>query len=248
MLDHVEALGYSRDHAEVHGEHVTIGGDMLFERGALLRGEYERFHSPDALIAKGYQAEDIVSELYQGNIKLAFATGKLAPSTEIRDAYIAAAKAWSAIPNSAIRIHAKNTGPSIVIRMIPAKEWKKYPQCKGTDACAAFPLNGRPGKEVLVREKPSREGCTVWSSSALINSSRHELGHALGFTHPEAEDSLLVKDTRWCQYSTEEHCLNDPELYPTIMGMYVTEEGCVVTPARLTQDDYKTCAAVYPAQ
>lgn len=248
VLDHVEALGYPRGAAQVHAEHVTIGDDIVFERDALVHGAYERFRPPHALVDKGYaRILDLIADEHQGKIKLAFATGKHAPSTTMRDAFVAAAKAWSGIPGSAIRISTANTGPSIVIRSIPTADWSQYPQCRGSDACAAFPLDGRPGKEVLVRAKPSRAGCSVWSSSALINMTRHELGHALGFDHPESSKASHVDGTAECQYYTEKDCLEDPDLYSTVMGPYLVEAGCVVTPSRLTRDDYLTCAAVYPA-
>lgn len=115
VLDHVEALGYPREAAEVHEEHVTIGGDVLFDRDALVRGEYERFRPSGAIIEKGYaRTLDLVAEAHQANIKLVFATGKHAPSKKMRGAFAAAATAWSEVPGSAIRISTKNSGPSII--------------------------------------------------------------------------------------------------------------------------------------
>lgn len=99
----------------------------------------------------------------------------------------------------------------------------------------------------MVRQSPKRDGCTAWTSSALINMSRHELGHALGFDHPESSLAAHVRGTAECQYYTEKDCFKDPHLYSTVMGPYQVATGCIVTPARLTRDDYRTCAAVYPA-
>lgn len=38
VLDHVEALGHSRDAAVIRGDYVIVDGDMRLRRGALLRG------------------------------------------------------------------------------------------------------------------------------------------------------------------------------------------------------------------
>lgn len=249
VLDHVEALGYSRDAAVVRGEHVVVEGDMRLNRGALLRGEYERALQVDAfsgLVEKGYQYPDIIAAKHRGNLRLAFATGTFAPSKVVREAFIAAAKAWSSIPGSSIRVSTSNTGPAIVVRMVPVSRWEKYSNCRDTDACSDIPLNGRPGYEIFVRAESIYEGCEKWGGSNLINVTRHELGHALGFAHPKEKGAKPVDKTEHCDL-TASKCEYDPG-YSTIMGAPEVGTGCSFTPARLTKDDYATVVATYPAR
>lgn len=77
--------------------------------------------------------------------------------------------------------------------------------------------------------------------------ARHELGHAIGFAHPKEAGSKLVKGTKSCSKATEEQCTNEPG-YATVMGAPTLDSGCIYSPARVTQDDYATCSAVYPGQ
>lgn len=249
VLDHVEAIGHSRDSAVVHGEHVIVDGDMRFKRDALLRGEYEHVFEVgnlDELVDKGYRYPGIIAAKNRGNIRLLFATGAYTPTKAIRDAFIAAAKSWSSIPGSSIRISPDNTGPAIVVRMVPAARFEKYSGCVGTDACADAPLNGRPGYEVFIRAESIHEGCEKWGSSNLINVTRHELGHALGFAHPKEKGSTHVAKTASCAASVSK-CVFEPG-YSTIMGAPDVGAKCSFTPARLTKDDYATTVATYPAQ
>jgi hypothetical protein len=249
VLDHVEALGHSRESAVIHGEHVIVDGDMRFQRDALLRGEYERAVDVGdfgELVDKGYRYPGIIAAKNRGNIRLLFATGTYAPTKTIRDAFIAAAKAWSSIPGSSIRISPDNTGPAIVVRMVPAARFEKYSGCAGTDACADAPLNGRPGYEVFIRAESIHEGCEKWAGSNLINVTRHELGHALGFAHPKEKGSKHLDTTASCAASPSK-CVLEPG-YSTIMGAPDVGAKCAFTPARLTKDDYATTVATYPAQ
>lgn len=100
VLDHVEALGFERSEARVLTDRVVADGDIIFNRESLLRGEYERWESVDdaGLVEKGYRYPGRVAEKHRGNIKLLFATGRFAPTKEIRSAFLEAAKAWSKIP------------------------------------------------------------------------------------------------------------------------------------------------------
>lgn len=246
VLDHVEALGYAREDAEVDGDIVLVGGDLVFDRTQLLEGAYERPVSAGDLVRKGYSYSDIISVANQANVKLAFATGAQAPSKVLRDGFIAAAKAWSTIPGSALRVSTANTGPAIRIHMIQAANWKKpNTPCPKTDACALAPLNGRPGSKLYIRSGSKFGDCVGWSGSNLASATRHELGHALGFAHPEEADADPVPGTKACPFSTEDACAKNLN-YTTIMGPAEVLLGCSVSPARLTKDDYATAMAVYP--
>jgi len=248
VLDHVEALGFPRESAELNGDTVLVDGDIVLDRTLLLEGAYEHpvSSSADGLIDKGYRYPALIAPEHQANIKLAFATGRQAPSKAVRDGFIAAAKAWSSIPGSALRISTTNTGPTVTVRMIAAERWK-HPAtpCPHVDACANISLKGRPGTNLYIRGSSMLGDCTGWSGSNLISITRHELGHTLGFAHPKEHDAKHVKGTKTCPRANELECSEDP-MYPTIMGPAFVQRGCVVTPARLTQDDYATAKAVYP--
>jgi hypothetical protein len=249
VLDHIEALGHSRDSAAIRDEHVIVDGDMRFKRDALLRGEYEQLVEVDeehALVDKGYRYPGIIAAKNRGNVRLIFANGTYAPTKVIRDAFIAAAKSWSSVPGSSIRISPDNTGPAIVVRTVPAARFEKYSGCVGTDACADAPLNGRPGYEIFIRAESVHEGCEKWGGSNLINVTRHELGHALGFAHPKEKGSKHIDKTAGCASSVSK-CLFEPG-YSTIMAGPDVGAKCSFTPARLTKDDYATTAATYPAR
>lgn len=248
VLDHVEALGYPRESAEIHGNVVLIEGDLVLDRTALLEGAYEEPVSSqgDGLIEKGYRYPGLISAAHQGNLKLVFATGTQAPTKTVREGFIAAAKAWSSIPGSALRLRTSNTGPTITVRMIASARWKSpATPCPEADACANFPLKGRPGANIYIRGGSMLGDCVGWGGSNLASVTRHELGHALGFAHPKEADAKHVKGTKSCPLANEDDCASDLN-YSTIMGPAYAEPGCSVTPARLTQDDYATCKATYP--
>lgn len=247
VLDHIEALGFERGEAAVLEDRVVVQGDILFDRAGLLSGEYERWTQPEdgELIEKGYRYPDLVAAKHRSNLRILFAKGDYAPTKEMRSAFLAAAKAWSEVPGSSIRISPENTGPAMVVRMVPVGLWPKYSGCKDADACAYAPRNGRPGYDILVRAKTRNKGCATWSPSHLAYVARHELGHAIGFAHPKEAGSKPVKGTKTCSLATEEACTYEPG-YTTVMGAATIEAGCVYSPARIGKDDYATCAATYP--
>lgn len=247
VLDHVEALGYARESAEIDGDVVLVEGDVVFDRTLLLEGAYEaRGTSGAEFVEKGYRYSYLISKAYQGNVKLVFATGAQAPNHELRTGFLAAAKAWSSIPGSAVRVSTSNSGPAIKIKMIDAANWKKpYTPCPQVDACANAPVNGRPGSSLYIRSASMLGDCVGWSGSNLASVTRHELGHTLGFAHPKEPDSVAVPGTQRCPLATEAACAADLK-YTTIMGPAHVQRGCIVTPDRLTKDDYATCTAVYP--
>jgi hypothetical protein len=250
VLDHVEALGFERSEAHVLDDRVIVQGDILFDRQGLLDGEYERWERPDssALIQKGYRYPGgQVSAKNRGNIRLLFAKGKFAPTPEIRSAFVAAARAWSQIPGSSIRISSDNTGPAIVVRTVPVNNWDKYSPCPDTDACTFAPRDGRPGYDLFIRAESLDRGCATWSPSGLAYAAKHELGHAIGFAHPKESGSKHVDRTGECDEATADACVANAG-YATVMGAAAIKPGCVYTPARVTQDDYATCVAVYPAK
>jgi hypothetical protein len=249
VLDHVEALGLAREDAVISGDHVVVEGDMRFDRSALFRGEYERLaplRGDGELIEKGYHYPSLIAAKHQGNIRLRFAEGAYAPPKEVRDAFVVAAKSWSSVPGSAIRISPDNTGPAVVVRFVPAEDFDDYSGCADTDACAEVPLNGRPGYNLFVRSESTVPGCPDWTGSNAANMARHELGHSLGFAHPKAPKSDHAVGTQRCPYDDPRQCYRPG--YSTVMGALKKEPGCIISPARLTKDDYKTCAAAYPAE
>lgn len=228
---------------------VLVEGDILLDRDGLASGAYEAFeHEADGgIIDKGYRYPNAIATEHRGNIQLRFASGAQAPSAELRKGFIAAADAWSAIPGSSIRVSTTNTGPAITVHMVSVSVWDAPDgPCPDTDACSRIPRDGRPGRDIYVRARSKAGDCDAWGGTNLINVTRHELGHTLGFAHPKQEGSKLVPGTRACAYDGEDDCADDPG-YSTIMGGTTVARGCVVSPARLTKDDYATCAWRYPA-
>lgn len=132
------------------------------------------------------------------------------------------------------------------MRTVPVERWTKYAGCKDTDACAYAPYNGRPGYDLFIRAESIEQGCTKWSPSALAYVARHELGHSIGFAHPKEKGSKHVKGTKACGWATEDDCTFETD-YVTVMGAATSAPRCVYSPARVTQDDFATCIATYPA-
>jgi hypothetical protein len=228
-LDHVEALGYAREDVVLDDEHAHVQGDVLLERELLVQGAYEQGAIADGPIEKGYTEYSGTIGRGRNNIKLAFGTGAELPPRAVRDAFIAAAAAWSAIPGSTLRISTANTGSVVTVRWrTPAN----LPCTAGRDVCANPPSVGLPGRNIYVRNAPLTPGCgATWSGSNLLNMTRHEMGHTLGFAHPYDPRAQHVEGT-------------SPGILSTIMDPTVAA-GCVIAPTRLTQDDYATAAAVY---
>jgi hypothetical protein len=249
VLEGVEALGFERNAANVLVDRVVVDGDIIFDREGLLRGEYERWDQPEdePLVEKGYRYPGLIAEKHRGNIRLLFAPGKYAPTPEIRSAFLAAAVAWSEVPGSSIRISPDNNGPAIVVRTVPVENWERYSGCKNTDACAYAPRDGRPGYDIFIRARSIDTGCNAWSPSGLAYTARHEIGHTLGFAHPKEKGGKHVSGTQACTRMTEQECTYEPT-YSTVMAAATITSRCVYSPARVTQDDYATCAAVYPAR
>jgi hypothetical protein len=244
VLDHVEAIGFDRDSAEIVGNVVRVDGDMVLYRDALLAGAYETSDAPEGVVEKGYRYSTLVSSGRRGNVKLAFATGGRAPSSRIRNAFISAADAWSEIPGSTVRIDASNTGPAITVHMINALDWPEGSRCSARSvACAEVPMAGRPGANVWIMSCDTFANCRDWSTSSLSQTARHELGHAMGFAHPKEVASVRVSGTRACTGSVSTCAVNPG--YSTVMSTPAAATRCEVTPALLTQDDYATCAATY---
>jgi hypothetical protein len=248
VRDHVEALGFARESAAIDGDVVLVDDDLVLDRRWLLEGAYEEpVRAQGGLIEKGYRYSNLISAENQGNVKLAFATGAQEPTKVLREGFIAAAKAWSSIPGSSLRVSTRNTGPAITVHMVPGGRWKApHTPCPRVDACANPPAKGRPGLNIYIRSGSMSGDCVGWSGSNLISVTRHELGHALGFAHPKESASKHVKGTKSCPLADEDACADDLN-YTTIMGPAEILLGCSVTPARLTQDDYATAKAVYPA-
>lgn len=245
VVGRLEALGIVPSTLVQEGDSIVVDGDMLVSREALLAGEYGALiapHDDDGLVEKGYRYREKIASAHVSNIRLAWATGARAPSASIKKAFENAAAAWSDIPNSALRISTENTGPAITVHMVSTFDWPpaEASRCEGASACADIPRNKKPGVRVFVESTPTSMGCLRWKGPMLEAVARHELGHALGFAHPNEEDSLPVKGTKTCEGTD---CANAPG-YTTIMTN-VLMGNCSAIQPRLTKDDYATAAVVY---
>jgi hypothetical protein len=249
----VEALGFEGADVEVEGNVVRVDGDIILYRDKLLDGLYEpveTVYEPSAdggVVQKGYQRRQGVVTSGYTNIKLTWGTGSNVPTPQIRDAFIHAAGDFNSTAGSALRLSQKNTGPAVQIKMFSAFWPLGTKPCAIDDiACAEWPVAGKPGHTIYIKESPE-EACPTWTTSQLARTARHELMHAFGVTHPGDGDH--VPKTGKCGASVKD-CAGKPD-YHTLMGMYPTPSGkgkCEVTQKVLQTDDKLTLTKLYPAK
>lgn len=216
----LDDLGFDTEHAAFHTfenrELVRID-DINFDVGALLRGDYGT-PEPAEVIDKGYKHTSSgapVSSANSKNIKLVFATGTQAPSEAVKTVFRNAAYTWTNATYSGqtaanLSISQNNTGSSITVRRIAGSAWPTGSPCDaGTWACVdAFPAAGKPSANIYYKDDINPFGnanqCD-WTSSTLANMALHELGHAIGFTHPgertHVSGTQSCGDTKNCQYA-----------------------------------------------
>jgi hypothetical protein len=248
VLRRLDELGFEPDSVARSKDTIVVDDDIILDRAVLLAGEYgPPSEASGDSIHKGYRYKNaLISGANAPNVKLTWATGARAPNAIIKEAFVAAATAWSSIPGSALRISTKNTGPAITVHMINSDLWPPTEalDCRISSACADFPKHGKPGANIYIENHPINLRCLSWKSALLAGVARHEIGHAIGLAHPKAADSIPVDNTKECA-GTEKTCFQNPgEDYTTIMSKLLVG-NCVALAPRITRDDYKTIAELY---
>jgi hypothetical protein len=221
---------------------VRIDGDQLFHKSALLDGRYAQKPEVNAgLVQKGYvgSAATLVSSANVRNIKLAFDN---VPS-ELEDYAPISGYDWGG--TSSVNVSTTNTGPTMTVHGLDDSTWPG--PCKPTElACTFFPVDGNPG-DIYFHLNINAGGCN-WDPVLAQAVMTHEMGHAIGFAHPEdAASSAHINGTA---------DVNDPSFYnsyyPTIMHAYV-EDGasyeqdvCMGLSDELQGDDRNSVSIIYP--
>lgn len=239
LTEKAAALGFDTADIVIGDNFVRVEGDIVLDRDGLLNGGYDHPPSSGTTVEKGYRTPSLISAANDGNVRLQWLTASN-PSTTFRNAFISAAGDFNSIFSS-LYVSQNNTGPAITVGTIPAASWPGNTNCAPTDAsCAYFPSNGNPGVAIWVKDSQPGPGCAAWSSDALANRARHELGHAVGLHHVAV--GQYIPGTQGCTASTQAACLQTPG-YPTVM---VKTAQCTGNMTTLATDDRNSIAALYP--
>lgn len=246
VLERLEELGFDSAHAVIRGNAITVDGDILLYRDRLLAGEYGQALSigDEGRHDKGYRATGSgakVNTTHDGNIKLLGNAAFLANPDAVTAAVVAAMQ-WS-LDNS-IHISGSNTGPGITLRFVSTLPCQSTSQ---TGACAEFPSNGRPGANIYILSSPKSvlPNCSSWNQQLLLYIIGHEMGHALGFTHPAESGSAHISGSGSCPPGWGLCPLLAP--YDTLMNSFAWGiSGCGVPDPYLGEDDFLSSALYYP--
>jgi hypothetical protein len=176
---------------------VRVGDDLNLSIDELLAGNYEHLRGGGLLVDKAWKiiSGQPVSSANGRNIRLAF----VGTFSDDQAKWEAAASAWSNatfVSSSGVTqtsanldMRTSNTGPTITITMANSARWTLETPC-GADAFACidvFPSGTRPSPNIFYRDFLNPFGNAQqceWTDSVLNRVFHHELGHAIGFTHP----------------------------------------------------------------
>jgi hypothetical protein len=144
-----------------------------------------------------------------------------------------------------VSIAVDNTGPEIHLHWsdAPETETEDCALASSLTACTALPHDGLPARDIWLRTAGPNDSCG-WTPSYLIRTLGHEMGHALGFSHPNGENSSHVEGTAECTASVCAFAQN----YATIMGAFAfpSSDACVPDAPYLACDDILTEQMIYP--
>lgn len=202
---------------------VVVDGDTIYERDEL----------EHAQVDKAYWAGFIpgVSPAAVGRIRLLWAGSWFAPTADMRADMRYAAAQWTNVQGSGINISESNAGPETITTYLIPGVWWDYTGCRpDAVACAPAPSGGGPGAWILFRS----DECNFTQPSGVAarrKVSIHELGHTLGFAHPD--EGIHIPGT--AEASTG---------YESIMWT-----GCTGHPTDITlsADDRLVAQITYPA-
>lgn len=248
VLEAAEALGLDPALVQVGEQQVTYDGDLVFDREKLLNGDYEGERpAGSSEEQKGYRYPTLITD-NMTNIKLAWSS-TYPPSTTIKNAFINAAGDYNGTSTSSLVISQSNTGASITVWEIPDASWTFLSPCQASEPACVTPSAGHVGPHLYIRSNP-QPGVCGWTTSTLAFVARHELGHAVGFTHIKQAGSTFITGTTPCG-GTEAACA-DGAPYTSVMKKTLVVNAapaCTAAtgiPLLLQTDDKASLAALYP--
>jgi len=247
VLGLMEDLGYHQDDIELADTRIIVDKDLIFFREKLLNGEYAPVTEVDLEsdpTEKGYRHPNAIT-VNVANIKLAFAAGATTP---IKNAFINAAGDINSVANCNVVVSQNNTGPTITVREVAAVNWGTTPCAASEPACTTAPSGGNVSTDIYVKASGIAPGCSAWSNSAMDFAFRHELLHALGFTHVKQAGSIQVFDSAVCS-GTATTCADMPG-YTTVMKktLELDSSTCAAQPwipTILASDDRLTLSILF---
>lgn len=162
---------------------VGVSHDLVFDETALLNGDYARGPEPDSegLVQKGYLTNGmLVSKDNAAKMKLRLN----GVDSDLQNAARNAATVWSN-SGSAVLID-PNGGEGLLLRVtgVDPSRWPMGGCMPSAIGCASPPHDGGPGEVWIPLSIQAITGCE-WSPSLRRSVLLHEMGHAIGFAHPE---------------------------------------------------------------
>jgi Met-zincin len=223
IVEHLRAQGIHPDDVEFRGEDVVIEGDFILTRARILAGLAGRAASQadaddEALVLKGYRYRGLRPSVSPIGVRIPANVPLL-----VRHAVQSAARTWSDI-TGCIKIHDFATGgidlPFVYFAYGTVQGQAQPPDSNG------LPQGMGINRNWVESENPSIE--------KLTHVAMHEMGHALGFTHPREGSHIHTTNT----YKKVCGVNGQRPAYPTVMD-YCNDEG------HPTADDRKSLQLVY---